>query len=85
MIRVALEEQYPEKEIDFYESPVKEQWRQSALQPEPSVESEHTAPSSSPPLYRMIVKTEIEPLINEYWNDNSERAKKLIEGLKEPL
>lgn len=34
--------------------------------------------------YRTIIKTEIEPLINEYWIDNPERAKKLIEILKAP-
>jgi MoxR-like ATPase len=35
--------------------------------------------------YRTIIKTEIDPLINEYWIDNPERAKKLIESLKAPL
>lgn len=35
--------------------------------------------------YRRVIKTEIEPLINEYWSDNQERAKKLIESLKAPL
>jgi 5-methylcytosine-specific restriction enzyme B len=35
--------------------------------------------------YRRIIKTEIEPLINEYWFDNPDRAKKLVESLKAPL
>jgi MoxR-like ATPase len=35
--------------------------------------------------YRRVVKTEIEPLINEYWFDNRDRAKKLIESLNLPL
>jgi MoxR-like ATPase len=32
-----------------------------------------------------ILRTEIEPLINEYWFDNTDQAKTLIEALKAPL
>lgn len=35
--------------------------------------------------YRRIVKTEIEPLINEYWFDKPDRAQELISKLNSPL
>jgi 5-methylcytosine-specific restriction protein B len=34
---------------------------------------------------KRILTTEIEPLINEYWFDNADQAKNLIEALKAPL
>lgn len=35
--------------------------------------------------YRRVVKTEIEPLLNEYWFDNQKRVTELMEGLLAPL
>jgi 5-methylcytosine-specific restriction enzyme B len=35
--------------------------------------------------YRRIVKTEVEPLLNEYWFDNPKRVAELTEGLLAPL
>ncbi len=35
--------------------------------------------------FRRILKTEIEPLINEYWFDNVDRAQTLVEALQAPL
>lgn len=37
------------------------------------------------PWYRRIVKTEVEPLLNEYWFDNPKRVAELMEGLLAPL
>jgi MoxR-like ATPase len=35
--------------------------------------------------FRRVIRTEIEPLITEYWFDNQERATKLLENLIAPL
>jgi MoxR-like ATPase len=35
--------------------------------------------------FRRVIKTEIQPLITEYWFDNQERAAKLVENLLAPL
>ena len=35
--------------------------------------------------YQRVIKTEIEPLVYEYWVDDIDRASSLIAGLKAPL